>query len=522
MLALVGCGRAKSTTQQRLKVMSMYELLTPDPQKVYNSSDYKIIQSVFEGLVVPDPETMEPLPGVAERWTVSPDGKLYEFYIRDNARWSDGSPVTAENFVFAVQRALSSRFACSNPELFFFVRNAREFFYRKIRDFSKVGITAINSRTLRIELAQCTPYFLNVLMHPCWSPLTQPIVESFEQFNKSFDAKNVIKLQIVSNGPFTFRERIPGDRLLMQKNINYWDVENVLLDSVLFKCSSDQSTIIKAFSEREVDVAEVPLDSALAVGDYLKNGELIPSATFECFALAINVDKPGLSDKRVRKALAFAINREKMLQNIEKNEMFAAHSFIPSFGAYSRDDKLFLCNAQEARKLLAEAGYPNGSQLPEIKILFNESESKANATALENVAQDWRTQLGVKVSFEGKDFDSFHLYRKNREFSATKVSFRAMYCDPALMLSVFSTNGSKNYGKWSDPNFDRMLAEIFATPDPLKRLTLVKSAEKYLVDNMPAIPLFFESKSYLVSNRVAGWYANIMNLHPLKFVYFAK
>jgi oligopeptide transport system substrate-binding protein len=517
---LVGCKKPEGHVSSWLRISSLSALTYVDPQKISNDSDHKIIYAAFEGLIVPDPETMQPLPGVAERWVISPDGKTYEFFLRDNAKWSDGSPVIADDFVYAAKRALSSKLSCAFVELFFPVRNAKAFFNKEIRDFSRIGICAVNSRTLRIELEERTPCFLMMLMHPCWFPLNDSVVKSLKRYNKDLYSQNVSKLKIVSNGPFFISERIPGSRLLLNKNMHYWDSDNVLLSTVVFYFDLNLSESIKMFHEKELDVVEMSLDNDGVIHDFSEESELVPSPLFECSGLALNTTRSVCSDKRIRIALSLAIDREKLLDRIDKNKSLAAYGFVPPVDREYTAKQLFRHDVDLARKLLGEAGYPSGKGIPVLSILCNESELGLNTVVVEQVSEDWRNTLGIDSKIDSRDLSSFIDHRKKMHFDAVKISYGGTYCDPTLVADTFTSGSIKNYGKWSDPRYDEIVRGIHQAMDSKERGKLVEIAEAYLAEEMPIIPLFFGSKSYLIDSRVRGWFPSAINIHPLKFVYF--
>ncbi|MDR2776533.1 MAG: peptide ABC transporter substrate-binding protein [Puniceicoccales bacterium] len=523
LCVLVGCKKKEvDTVQQNLRISSPNELLNADPQQIYGSNDRKIMQAVFEGLIVPDPETMKPLPGVAERWSVSPDKKVYEFFLRDDAIWSDGTPVTAGDFVYAAKRALSSKFACAAVDVFFPILNAKAFFDRKIRNFSMVGVRAISSRTLIIELEKGDPYFLTTLMHQCWFPLNDKVVASLEEYTRPlYDFSNAFKLKIISNGPFTFSERRPGVSLLLEKNPKYWDADNVLLSSVTFFVKNNQTVAIKDFLEGQVDIVELQRDDESSIGDCLRDKELMLSPAFECLSLVFNATNPVFQNKNIRLAMALAIDREKLLAKIGKNKVLAAYGFIPPYDSKYDSSPLFKQDIQLARKLFEEAGYNSTAKFPPVKILCDTLETGLYAIILEQIREDWKNVLGVDTFVDNKGVDSFFAHRKKATFDMIKVSFGGLYYNPAFIMHIFTSKDPHNYGKWSDPTYDEMFKRIEKTTNKKKLRRLIREAELYLIDKMPAIPLVFNSHSFLVRKRIGGWFPNPMNMHPLKFVYFA-
>ncbi|MDR1413877.1 MAG: peptide ABC transporter substrate-binding protein [Puniceicoccales bacterium] len=516
---LAGCKEEK-VQMLHLKIASPYELINIDPQKIYRSSDYKILQAAFEGLVVPDPETMLPLPGIAERWTISPDGMEYKFFLRDNARWSDGTPVTADDFVFAVKRALSSKFACASVEVFFSIKNAKEFFNREMRDFSKVGIHAINSRMLLIELESRNPHFMEILTHPCWLPLNPKVVETFKEYDKGYYPHDVFKTKIISNGPFLFSERIPGTCILLQKNDDYWDAENVLLEWITFSFFEDQVEAIKHFSEGETHLVEISFDGEEVARMHADNEvEFAPS--LECVGLMFNTANPTFKDKDIRRALSIVINREELLRRMEKDKRLAAYRFIPPLGdKYTQP--LFRRDVELAKKILAEAGYGPSNRFPDICILISDIEHPSTVICMEQIQKDWETCLGIRCHIEQQDLETFFNRRKTGKFDAIKMSCGGKYRDPALTVNAFASWDIKNYGKWQDNDYDAIISKIATNQDFTVRGDLVREAELRLINQMPVAPLYFNSHSYLVKSNVSGWFTNISNVHPAKFIYFEK
>jgi oligopeptide transport system substrate-binding protein len=517
---LVGCDEVEIPAKRHLKVSSPFEPCSIDTQKISFDDDYKIIQAAFEGLVVPDPETMEPRPGMAERWEISPDGMVYDFILRDNATWSNGKPVTAKDFEFTVKRALSSQFACANVEMFFSVRNAKEFFYKRIRDFSKVGIKAINSRTLRIELEKNTPYFLTILMHPCWLPLNDDVIESFKQYNRGMYPTDAFKMKVVSNGPFTFTERIPGTCMLLKRNAAYWDADNVLLDTVTFYFCQNQVSSMKSFLEDEISILEVRSEIDVAMDACYDGERLIISPIPECFGLAFNMANPAFHDRRVRLALSMAIDREKILGKLGKSSTMAAYKFIPQINSKYVSKDLFEHDVELAKKLFKEAGYGERNEFPRVKILCSTMDHSSDVAVMEQIIDDWASILGIKCTIEAKDLDYFIDFRVRSKFDVIKISYGEMYCDPASMIESFVSWETKKYGRWCDTTYDDIVVAIDRASDGPERMRLIRDAQERLAEEMPIIPLFFRSSTYLIKKDVRGWFRNPMNMHPIKFVYF--
>jgi ABC-type oligopeptide transport system substrate-binding subunit len=256
------------------------------------------------------------------------------------------------------------------------------------------------------------------------------------------------------------------------------------------------------------------------LNDYSQSKELVLSPSFECLGLVFNVTNPIFKNKNIRLALALAIDREKLLAKMGKNKAFAAYSFVPLYDKKYNSMPLFKQDIQLARKLLEASGYTSRKKLPPVGILCNTLDLISHTTILEEIQKDWKNFLEIDSFIEDKGIDSFFAHRKKANFDIIKVSFGSFY-NPTSIIHLFTSQNPHNYGRWADPTYDAILAQINKTTNKKKLRRLTRDAELYLIDEMPVIPLFFNSHSFLVRKRLRGWFPNPMNMHPLKFVYFA-
>jgi oligopeptide transport system substrate-binding protein len=328
--------------------------------------------------------------------------------------------------------------------------------------------------------------------------------------------------KIISNGPFVFSERIPGKCILLKKNDNYWDADNVLLESVMFFTETNQPSAVKKFIERKVDVVEVLFNDEQSIGNGSDMNELRIAPAFSGYGLAFNMVNPALKDKRVRRALALVIDREKLLVEAKKSYSLAAYGFVPPVGTKYKPDPFFPYDVEEAKRLLLEAGFNQQNKFPKIKMLCNIPEFEFNISILKKVAENWKKELDIDCVVESKEFDSFLINRKRLNFDLVKISYGGIYYDPAVIVDLFESHSLKNYGKWHNNKYDEIIAQVWKADNKKERRLLVKKAESCLANEMPVIPLFYDADSYLVRKTVKGWFPNAMNMHPLKFVYFTK
>ncbi|MDE6432009.1 MAG: peptide ABC transporter substrate-binding protein, partial [Opitutales bacterium] len=510
LCGLLGCeNHDKVRDKKILSIGSLDTIINIDPQVASSVNEVKFLSAIFEGLVVPEPGTYRPLPGVAEKWTVSEDGKVYEFYLRKNARWSNGDFVTADDFIFPVKRAISSRLGCTFVEMFFPIKNAKKFYEHKIRDFGKVGISAIDKHTLRIELEKPCSSFMYLIMQPCWYPLNKMVCESLESFG---DWSNDFGDICVSNGPFVVAKCKQDKNIVLEKNPYYWDYENIKLDGVKWIFGDNESEILKMFQEDVIDVVPHSVIDSMSYdhqfGD-LKN--LVPeketksTLCFGCCYLAFNITNSPLNNRDVRTALAISINREKLLPLLPNIAVCAAYRLIPSSLEGYSNESLFKEDVECAKDLLKKAGY--AENFPKLTILSNDrSQCKV---IVEFLKQEWKENLGIDVEIKYCPWDKFLHFRKRGQFDMVLSDWFGDYPDPMTFLGLFSELSQQNYCRWSNEEYNKLLDLAMSSHNLAVRSQILERAEGVLIDDMPIMPLYFEYNTYLIKRRVIGWDVNL-------------
>ncbi len=380
ILVVAGCGKpgtrvAQGNKDQVLHFGNYAEPADLDPQSVSGVPEFHILKALFEGLVMADAKDLHPIPGVAERWDVSPDGLVYTFHLRANANWSDGQPVTAEEFVQSFERILNPALAAPYADMLYVLAGAEEYNTGKLKDFSKVGVKALDPKTLQVTLRGPTPYFLLMLNHHAWFPSPMRIIDKhgsrYDKANRWTRPGN-----IVSNGPFRLKDWRVHDELVVVKNEKYWDAAKVRLKEVHFHPIESVDAEERAFRAGQLHVtAAVPAGKIDALQS-AKPSSLRLEPVYANAYYAVNVDpakqtNPALLDARVRRALALSIDRESIVKNVIRAGQIPAYTFVPPGpGGYESREKLSY-DPERARKLLAEAGYPGGTGMPKVTILIN-------------------------------------------------------------------------------------------------------------------------------------------------------
>ena len=479
---------------------------TIDPAVNYALDGAIVDQNIFEGLLRTNFNN-NPEPGCAQSWDVSADGLKWTFHLRDNLKWSDGKPLTASHFRDGMLRLIDPHTGAAYASLGFFIKNAESFYNGKVQS-SDVGLYAQDDKTLVIELERVNPLMLYHMAFPSFFPARMDIVSE----NPRGWAARIETL--ISNGPFKVESwrHGPGGEIVITRNPNYWDADNVKIDRVRMVLIGDGNTALAAFRAGRVDyMTNVP---SLMAPLLIKRGEAVPEPTHTFYFYEFNTIRKPFDDVRVRRAFMLAIDRKIITDkialggNIPASGMICTH--IPGVNA-SEDFRTeggelipVSANVDEARRLLAEAGYPNGEGFPEVTYKYS---SSAGKKVLPEVLQGmWKTALGVKVNLANEEWKVFLTTRRNGDFDMAESGWAMDFPDASNFLETFTSDSQNNDGKYSNPEFDSLIKKAQVEPDRVKRINYLHEAEKILVDDMPVAPLYFYSAAVMKSPRVKGIY----------------
>jgi oligopeptide transport system substrate-binding protein len=527
VLMLAGCGPSDDTATRSarkgiLVINNSAEPAGLDPQIVTGVIESRIVNSLFEGLVEPNPRNLEPEPATAERWTLSPEGRTWTFYLRPSARWSNGDPVTASDFVFSYRRILSPGLSSEYAWMLFAVKGARDFNSGKVTDFSTVGFRAVDERTLEIQLEHPTPYFLQLLCHHSWLPVHPPTILS----QGPIDAKHGRWTQpgvLVGNGAFILQSWEVARRITVRKNPSYWDASSVALEGVEFRAISDLYTEERAFRGGELHITgSVPpykvhrliaaKDPSLRVDPYL-SVSYIRVNTQVTGAPAV---AKALSDVRVRQALGMVLDRRLMAEKVLRAGESPALGMTPPGTAGYVSRHAWSEDRDAARRLLAEAGYPGGKGFPVVEYLYNTSEG--SMLAAQAYQEMWRRELGIEVVLRNQEWKVYLQSLQKGDYQLARSAWTGDYNDPNTFLEMFTTGNEMNQTGWSDAEYDRRVALAAAEPDRERRYEHFQAAEARLVAGAPVLPVVFNRSKFLIRPEVEGWYPTLLDVHPLKHV----
>lgn len=520
----VGCGSRERPADQAadqgiLIWANGTEPVGIDPHVVTGVTENRIISTLLEGLISYHPtDDNIPEPGVAERWESNEDHSVWIFHLRDDARWSNRDPVTAQDFVYSWNRMLSPTFGAKYAEMLYVLENAEAFHKGEIEDFDQVGVQAIDEKTLRVTLGGPTPHFPLMLKHYSFFPVHPPTIEKYGGMNEL--GSNWTREGYVGNGPFNFAEWTPNQILRVVKSDTYWDRDTVRLNEVHFRPIDNANTEEAAFRNKEVHITNTVPPSKIQ-GYQLNNPDLIQIDPYlGVYYYRFNTTRPPLDNRKVRQALSLSIDREQIVETITRGGQTPATGFTPpGMEDYASPGDIQF-DPPRARELLAEAGYPGGEGFPEVEILYNTLEAHRDiAEAIQNM---WEEVLGVEARLLNQEWKVYIPSMQNLEYDIARAGWIGDFMDPITFLSMWTSGNGNNNTGWASPEFDALIREIRRTGDEKARTSLLKEAESLMLSEHIVAPIYWYTRIYLKDPRVQGWYPKRLDNHPIKYVYFEE
>ena len=507
---------ASGTRQGILHIGNGDEPQELDPHIVTGSIESKLCMALLEGLLALHPEDLGLIPGVAQSWQEGLDGKTYVFHLREDAKWSNGDPVTAGDFVYSWRRALLPALGNNYAYMQYYLKNAERFHQGEITDFSEVGVTAPDDYTLRVVLEYPTPFFLQLLTHQSYFPVHRATIEAFG----AADERGTLWTRpgnYVGNGPFKLKEWVLNRSIVVEKNEHYWDADTVQLNQVVFYPIQNVTTEERMFRAGQLHLtSSAPVDKL----EYYRKESPETMRIFPYFSTyyyMLNTGVPPLDRQKVRQALAMSIDRQQIVDKITKAGEFPAFSYTPpdTNGYTARAQVEF--DVERARALLAEAGYPDGEGLPAIELMYNTSEGHRRIAIA--IQQMWKTNLNVDITLLNNDWKVYLDKRDAKDYQVARAGWIGDYLDPNTFLDMFTSYSGNNDTGWSSKRYDALITQAGKTVDRDGRYALLQEAEALLMAELPIIPIYTYVSKSLVSPDVRGWHPNILDIPPVQ-IYF--
>lgn len=464
----------------------------------------------FEGLMTLD-ENGTPIYGQAESHSVSDDGLTYTFTLRNGLKWSDGKPVKASDFVYSWNRAISPETAADYAYMFESIEGYES---------GTLNVTAPDDKTVVVKLVALTPYFLELCAFPTFFPVRQDIVES------SPDTWTLEPATYIGNGPYMLQEWVHDSHMIYKKNPNYWNASAITgPDSIRFLLMDDDSAILAAFQNEDIVFADsMPndeIDALRQTPEFYQEGQL------GTYYISFNVEKEPLNNPLVRRALILAVDRDYICVNIGKAGQVPAGAYVPTgltdadptkefrdVGGdyYDPSKEAYANNLEEAKKLLAEAGYPNGEGIPTMEYLYNENTTHQ---LIGEALQDMWKKIGVNVTLVSQEWNTFLNTRKNGEYYIARNGWLGDYNDPITFLDMWVTGSGNNDAQWSNSEYDTLIAQVKKSADRDERMKLMHQAEDIIFAENMLCPIYYYVDLYLKSENLEGFYSS-----PLGYKYF--
>ena len=482
---------------------------TVDPALLTDSYGSFLALNLFEGLTVWDASAQTVLPGVAESWEISDDRRTYNFHLREEARWSDGTQVVADDFIRSWNRVLNPGTQAGFATLFYPIAGARELHLGLTTDAATLGVSAPDPQTLIVRLQAPVPYFLALTADAVMLPVQS---ECLKKYGWSWTDPR----SMVVNGPYRLVEQ-HEDRYVMQRNARYWNVASVEIERIVALSEPPATGLVESFRAGDLhwtgfggDALEAQqMMAAEAQPGFRSHPSLVTGY------LRFNLSAQPVDDVRVRQALGHAIDRESVAAF---GHRAPTEHLVPDGLAGYRSAAGLQHDCELARQLLTDAGYPGGAGLPAIEIAVDDQQ--ANVDAMEEVARQWRRELGVEVLVYRREWRIHASTVEAGDFQVARGAWAADYPDPSNFMEIFLSTSPLNSGNYADPIFDDFVYEAQLTTDSDTNTRLLAKAEKRLLEQAAIVPLYNTASACLLSSDVQGYKDNVLNLHLLKYLSF--
>jgi oligopeptide transport system substrate-binding protein len=502
-----GCGKSGSNApvngEKAVTFNLRAEAKTIDPQLETDESTSKVLAMCMEGLVRLGKKAGEVVPGAAKKWTVSKNGLVWTFYLRKDAKWSNGKSVTANDFMFAIKRALTPSTAAQYAYIFYYMKNAEDYNTGKIKDFSKVGLKVINDYEIQFTLNNPVTYFAQILaMAPAY-----PVNEQF--YNSVKDQFALNAKDLLYNGPYELTSWIPNGKYKFVKNPYYWNKKNIKIDKINFLMVDNYNTAANMFRSGGLDMTMITGDQ---IPQFKNSKDMHQLPSGGIWYLQFNVKNKFFKNLKIRKAVAMAINRDVFCKNIAKDGSLPARAFVPpgiagAKGNTFRDEyakSYFKDNVKEAQKLykkgLAELNYKG-----KVHVTLLVGQSDKDRKYAQYFQQQLFENLGMNVSIESNTFQGRLVKMHQGDYDMVYAGWSPDYNDPLTFMNLWITGGGNNDTGWSNAQYDKDINIAETNGNNSIRMKAMANAEKILMSQMPVVPITFDYRTWLIRPWLKGY-----------------
>jgi len=496
---------AAATASMEIVIGNGTEIESIDPTQVEGVPEHRVYMALFEGLVSYDPKTLAAVPGVAESWTLSNNNTVITFTLRDGVKWSDGAAITAQTVVDSWLYTLNPDTGSEYAYMIGMVVEGAALYNEEGGKPSDVAIRAVDAKHFEVTLLGPAAYAIDMMAHYAFAILPMHAIQKY--------GANWTRVEnFVGNGPFVLSERVPNSRTVVTANPNYWNKDNVFLTKITFLPIDDDNTIYNMYLNGEVDWSTgIPLSRIDEVKLH-KDYQVGPELTTYYYVIN-NKDHPPLNDIRVRKALSMAIDRQELVDKVKKGGEIPSAALVPPMPGYTPTPGNGF-NLTEAKRLLAEAGYPNGQGFPTFTVIYNTNEG--HRIVAEYIQQTWKNNLGINVTLQNMEWASFLDFRRSSGMQIGRAGWQADYQDPQNFLELLISNTGNNDGQYSNAQYDSLLRQAATMPGGAQRNAILRQAEDIAItQEQGMIPMYYYvSQNMIDLTKWDGWYLNAMDIHP--------
>lgn len=521
-LLIISCTKETKKIKDELTVNLGYELQSIDPAINDETYGFIYINHDFEGLLTKDING-KIVGGSSDKWEISEDKLKYTFHIREDAKWSDGKKLTADDFVYSYRRVVDPKTASPIAYLMYYIKNAKDINIGK-KQIDTLGVTAIDENTLTIELENPTLYFEDILASGgCYVPVREDII------NKYGDDWTWNSESYIGNGAYKMTERKPDELIAFELNTNYWDYKNQVAKKINFVLIADEYISLNAVRTGDVDFS-INAPPIGEIESLIKENLMAVSDIIGVYYLDLNNKDKTLSDKRVRKALSLAIDRNYIVSNIGHGKLIAAESFVPPVvkgleKSFREESSNFIIannysnNIIEAKRLLAEAGYPNGENFPILEVKVS---SGFYTTVLEAIQEMWKNNLNIDVVVRTEESKITLPFRQSGKYQIARTSWTGDYNDPLTMLQIMTSESDINYSGFSNERYDYLINFATTSTNEKDRMEALKEAEAILFEEMPIIPFIYRTDFLVVNPKLKNYIDDPLGRYRFNYAYIEE
>ncbi|AHH08297.1 peptide ABC transporter substrate-binding protein [Borrelia anserina] len=498
---LASCSNDEQKDKITFRVTNEAEPDSLDPQLATSSQSFNIIMNTFAGLTTRDTKTGGHKPGLAKSWDISDDGTVYTFHLREGVIWSDGVPITAEGIRKSYLRILNKETGSQYVDMVkSTIKNAQDYFEGKILE-SELGIRTINNSTLEITLIAPKPYFPDMLIHQTFIPVP---IHAIEKYGNDWTKPE----NMVVSGAYKLKERIPNEKIVLEKNDKYYNALNVDIDEVIFY-QVQTNTAYNMYINDELDflmkISTEYLDEARLRNDYYSHP--INRVNY----LSFNINAKPLDNVKIREALSLAIDREALNKITLKGQSEPTRNLTPNLENYSYGKQLKLFDPNRAKQLLAEAGYPNGEGFPTLK--YKTPKRDGMAITAEFLQEQFKKVLNINIEIEIEEWNTFLSNRNIGNYQMSHMGWAGDYMDPLTFLESLFTTENQGFGAYgySNKEYDNLIKQSNFAKDPIERQEILRKAEAIIIEqDFPIAPLSILKSHYLFRNdKWTNWIPNV-------------